>query len=125
MLPGGGLTVRLAQAVGVRRARQISLTGEYVSAARALQDRLVNEVVAPDELLARAQAIAAAITQRGAWIVGEVRSAYERTLNLSADDALGVEAQLSRQGGIPAEHVHTTAPGLIERGSAQLGGTKA
>jgi enoyl-CoA hydratase len=83
VLPGGGLTVRLAEAVGVRRARQISLTGEYVDAMRALLDGLVTEVVPHDELLTRAGELARAVASRSDWIVRELRLAYDRTLNLS------------------------------------------
>jgi enoyl-CoA hydratase len=117
VVPGGGLTVHLAQAVGVRRARQISLTGEYVSAERALQDGLVTEVLPHDELLARASAIAATIASRGEHMVKALRDAYDRTLNLPAEEALDAEAAASRAVGIPTDHVHGVTDGLIARGS--------
>ena len=120
VLPGGGLTVRLAQAVGVRRARQISLTGEYVPAARAYEDGLVTEVVPHDELLPRATALAEKIAVTEPAMVRALRAAYDRTLNLSADDALDAEARVSRQAGIPADHVGGVAADLIARGSGLI-----
>jgi len=117
VVPGGGLTVHLAQAVGVRRARQISLTGEYVSADRAFQDGLVTEVLPHDELIARAWSIAATIAGRGEHMVKALRDAYDRSLNLPAEEALDAEAVASRAVGIPTGHVHGVADRLISRGS--------
>jgi enoyl-CoA hydratase len=118
VVPGGGLTVHLAQAVGVRRARQISLSGEYVSAERAFHDGLVTEVVPHEQLLPRAAEIAAAVAARDERIVAALRDAYDRALNLPAQEALDAEAAASRAAGISASHVHDVAGGLIARGSA-------
>jgi enoyl-CoA hydratase/carnithine racemase len=120
VLPGGGLTVRLAQAVGVRRARQISLTGEYVPAGRACQDGLVSEVVPHDELMPRATALAEKIASADPAMVRGLREAYDRAVNLPAEDALDADAQFSQQAGIPAEHVHGVAAGLIAGGSRRI-----
>ena len=54
VLPGWGLSVLLPQAVGLRRAKQMSLTGNFVPAALALEWGLVNAVVPHDGLLAEA-----------------------------------------------------------------------
>ncbi|MEL7210718.1 MAG: enoyl-CoA hydratase, partial [Actinomycetota bacterium] len=59
--PGWGLTVLLPQAIGLRRARQMSATGDYVDAERALAWGLVNEVVAHESLLPRCLEIGEAI----------------------------------------------------------------
>jgi enoyl-CoA hydratase len=117
IVPGGGLTVHLAQAVGVRRARQISLTGDYVSAERAFHDGLVTEVLPHEQLLPRAAEIAAAIAARGERMVTALRDAYDRALNLPAEEALDAEAAASRAAGIPTSHVDGVADGLIARGS--------
>ena len=53
IMPGWGLTVLLPQAVGVRRAKEMSLTGNYVGAEEALALGLVNRVVPHEELLPR------------------------------------------------------------------------
>jgi enoyl-CoA hydratase len=60
--PGWGMTQLLQQAVGRRRARQISFTCRPVSAKTACEWGLVNEVVAPDRLMPRAREIAADIS---------------------------------------------------------------
>lgn len=117
VVPGGGLTVNLAQAVGVRRARQISLSGEYVSPERAFHDRLVTEVLPHEQLLSRAREIAIAMAGQGEHMIAAIRAAYDRTLNLPAQEALDAEVAASRAAGIPAGHVHQVTEGLIARGS--------
>ena len=59
IVPGWGLTVRLPKAVGAAFAREMSFTGNYVDAATALRVGLVNHVVAHDDLLPTARALAA------------------------------------------------------------------
>jgi enoyl-CoA hydratase len=58
VLPGWGLSVLLPQAVGLRRAKQMSFTGNYVPAELALGWGLVNQVVAHAELLPAARQLA-------------------------------------------------------------------
>ena len=61
VMPGWGLTVLLPQAVGLRRAREMSLTGNYVDAYTALAWGLVNHVVPHDDLVGAARSLAADI----------------------------------------------------------------
>jgi enoyl-CoA hydratase/carnithine racemase len=60
-LPGWGGTQRLPRLVGAGRAKQMILTGQPIEAAKADAWGLVNEVVAPEMLLARARELAAQI----------------------------------------------------------------
>src|SRR5713226_3138671 len=57
LLPGGGGTQRLPRLVGKGRALQLILSGEMISAQEAHRIGLVNEIVPPAELIARAEAI--------------------------------------------------------------------
>ena len=61
VMPGGGVTVLLAQSIGVRRAIEMSLTGNVMTAEDALRAGLVNHVVPHDELLPFARRLAADI----------------------------------------------------------------
>src|SRR5580693_1446373 len=58
VLPSWGLSVLLPQAVGLRRAKQMSLTGNYVPAALAREWGLVTAVVEHDALLSAATGLA-------------------------------------------------------------------
>lgn len=61
---GGGMAVGLAHSIGMSNAALMLYTGDMVSAEQALAWGLVSEVTSPDQLMARAQAIAATIAQR-------------------------------------------------------------
>jgi enoyl-CoA hydratase len=61
LFPGWGLSALLPNAIGARRARQMSWTGEHIDAARAYDWGIVNEVTTPENLLPRAMELAALI----------------------------------------------------------------
>src|SRR6187397_1061348 len=58
VMPGWGLTVLLPQAIGVRRAREMSFTGNFMDAAEALAFGLVNHVVPHADLIPTARRLA-------------------------------------------------------------------
>jgi enoyl-CoA hydratase len=76
VMPGWGLTVLLPQAVGVRRAREMSFTGNFMSADEALQWGLVNHVVPHDELITFTRKIATDIIGNDQPGVRQIRSTY-------------------------------------------------
>jgi enoyl-CoA hydratase len=58
VMPGWGLSQKLSRIIGVARAKELSLTGNYLSAEQAAAWGLVNRVVAPEELLPTCWALA-------------------------------------------------------------------
>jgi len=94
VMPGWGLTVLLPQAIGVRRAREMSFTGNFMNAAEAFDVGMVNHVVPHADLLPTARQIAADIVGNDQAGVRQVRSTY----NLVAlnDDDWEIEARDSR-----------------------------
>jgi len=50
-MPGWGLSQKLSRLLGIYRAKELSLTGNFLSAEKAEAWGLVNRVVAPEELL--------------------------------------------------------------------------
>ena len=56
--PGWGLSQKLSRAIGTYRAREVSLTGNWVSAEQAAAWGFVNRVVPAEELLPAARALA-------------------------------------------------------------------
>lgn len=58
VMPGWGLSQILSRTIGIYRAKELSLTGNFLSAAKALEWGLVNRVVPPAELLDQARALA-------------------------------------------------------------------
>jgi len=58
VMPGWGLSQKLSRLIGIFRAKELSLTGNYLDAETAEAWGLVNRVVAPDELLPTCRALA-------------------------------------------------------------------
>ncbi|MEI7932784.1 MAG: enoyl-CoA hydratase [Alphaproteobacteria bacterium] len=56
--PGWGLSQKLSRIIGVYRAKELSLTGNFVDAKTACDWGLVNRVVEPDELMPTALKLA-------------------------------------------------------------------
>lgn len=92
VIPGFGGTQRLARLVGKGRALDLCLTGRSIKADEALAWGLVTEVVAPDELLTRAQAILEGLIKLGPLALKGVMTVIDHGYDLSLDDALAFEA---------------------------------
>jgi len=90
VVPTWGLTALLPRAIGVRRARELSITGNFIDAATALQIGLVNHVVAHEELIPFSLQLAGQIASTPA--VGEILSLYRQGEELSLQGALSLEA---------------------------------
>jgi enoyl-CoA hydratase len=93
VVPTWGLTALLPRAVGVRRARELSITGNFVDAETALQIGLVNHVVAHDELIPFSIQLAGQVASTSA--VGEILSLYRQGEELSLQGALSLETASS------------------------------
>lgn len=76
VMPGWGLTVLLPQAIGVRRAREMSFTGNFMLADEALAFGLVNHVVPHEELIPFTRGIAADIIGNEQDGVRNIRATY-------------------------------------------------
>ena len=90
VVAGWGLSALLPRAVGLRKAREMSITGNFVDADEALRIGLVNHVVPHDDLVTRAVALARDVSPQPA--VREVLRLYARGDGKSLADALALEA---------------------------------
>lgn len=95
ILPGGGMTARLPQLVGTAMARRMSMTSEVVDADRAERIGLVTEVVAHDQLLARAVELAGQIAEVPPATVAALKQMYRRGSQTLTDPALLAEREIS------------------------------
>jgi enoyl-CoA hydratase len=92
LLPGGGGTQRLPRLVGKGRALQLILTGGVISAAEAYRIGLVNEVVPPAQLIARAEAILGEIFSNAPLAVKFSLQAVNDGLDTTVSEGLALEA---------------------------------
>ncbi len=89
VVPAWGLTALLPRAVGIRKAREMSITGNFVDAEEALRIGLVNHVVPHDELIPFARRLAAQFIDTPA--ATEVLALYEQGADLTFSAALALE----------------------------------
>lgn len=89
VVPTWGLTALLPRAIGVRKARQMSITGEFVDATEALRLGLVNHVVPHTDLLRFTLELAGRIPATAA--VGKMLGLYARGEDLTLAGALAME----------------------------------
>ena len=124
VMPGWGLSALLADAVGVRRAREISLTGNFVTAEEALTWGLVNRVVAHDDLLPTVQRIAADIAGNDPPSVGRMLATYREQEDADRAEAWRIEGaaatEFRRRVGFDPDEVERRRQGIIDRGRTQV-----
>ena len=89
--PGAGGTQRLPRLIGVGRALQMMLSGEPVTSERALGMGLVDEVVAREELEARAHAFAKMLAGRSAPALAAIKRLVYEGIELPLGAALQIE----------------------------------
>lgn len=121
--PTWGLTVRLPEAVGVRRAREMSATGNFVDAPTALAWGLVNHVVAHDELLTEALGLARTIAEGDRGAIARLMQTYTEGGLAPGEGAWAAEwaaSQAWQAAGIDAAKVAERRGAVIERGRSQL-----
>jgi enoyl-CoA hydratase/carnithine racemase len=94
IIPGAGGTQNLPRLVGPGRAKRLVFTGERITAQRALEIGLVDEVVAPDLVLDTAVALGRAIAANAPLAVRAAKRAIDLGMQMSIEDALHVEAAL-------------------------------
>jgi enoyl-CoA hydratase len=94
IIPGWGGTQRLPRLVGSSMAKQMMLTGDRISAAQAAQIGLVNEVVAPTELMTRAQELAQKIAAKPKMALQLIKEAVNNGMAMDMNRAFAYEADL-------------------------------
>ncbi|MHB8593572.1 MAG: enoyl-CoA hydratase-related protein, partial [Acidimicrobiales bacterium] len=122
--PLWGLTVLLPEAVGLRRAREMSATGNFVDAATALVWGLVNHVVAHDELLHFARRLAADIATSDQRALAALLATYQESSLITGAEAWELEAKAAAAFHGPAvvdpAEVERRRQGVVDRGRSQL-----
>jgi len=94
IIPGYGGTQRLPRLVGKGIAMQLVLSGEMINAQEAHRIGLVNEVVAPAELIPRAEAIAQKIIANAPLAVQYAMEAVNKGMEMTLPEGLYLEATL-------------------------------
>ncbi|GFP77585.1 short-chain-enoyl-CoA hydratase [Clostridium fungisolvens] len=91
--PGFGGTQRLPRIVGLGKAKELIYTGDIINAEEALRIGLVNKVVALEDLMTEAKALANKIAKNAPIAVKLCKDAIDRGMQVSIDEAIVIEAE--------------------------------
>jgi enoyl-CoA hydratase len=121
--PLWGLTVLLPQAVGIRRAREMSATGNFIDGATALAWGLVNHVVPHDQLVPVAQRLAADMASSDQRALRAILATYEATSAFSVGEGWEVEGRAAaafQGGGVDPAEIERRRRSVVDRGRTQI-----
>jgi enoyl-CoA hydratase len=96
LYPTGHATVALPRQIGWVHAHELLLTAHAISAERALEIGLLNEIVEPARVLSRACELAAEIAANAPLAVRTTRAGVRELLALSLADAYRRQEELGR-----------------------------
>lgn len=122
ILPGWGLSQKLSRAIGIYRAKELSLTGNFLSAAQAADWGLVNRVVPDEELLATCRKLADDMLS----VVPECLPAYKKLIDegfaQNFGEAIKTERRFSgeRNRNVDAGAIEARREGIQSRGKQQV-----
>ncbi len=122
VVPGWGLSQRLPRLIGINRAKELSLTGNFLDAETAYAWGLVNRVVAADELLATAQQLAKDIVSTEPVTRNAMRYITDAGWHTSLTEGLVIERDANREHAkteVRAEKVAARRAQIQQRGRSQ------
>ena len=123
VMPGWGLSQKLSRLIGISRAKELSLTGNFLDAETACAWGLVNRVVAPADLLPAAQARARDLASADPARVRAYKALIDEGYALPFGAAMALEAERSTAAnrGVSADEVEARRLAVMERGRTRAG----
>ncbi len=104
LIPGDGGTWFLQRAIGYERAAEMTLTGDRIDAATALDWGSVSRVVPHDDLLTQAHALAERIVKNPAHALRMAKRLLQESRTGSLDSTLGMAAAMQPLAHHDPEH---------------------
>ena len=119
--PGWGLSQKLSRAIGPYRAKELSLTGNFLSAQQAYDWGLVNRVVEPAELMPAALKLAHEMASIEADMLVTYKAMIDDGYALSMGDGLKLEHERSvvHNAAVTPEMVEARRAAVQARGRTQ------
>lgn len=121
ILPGWGLSQILPRLIGTFRAKEISLTGNFVAADQAEAWGLVNRVVAPEELLPVCRTLATDMLSCDPASIRGYKRLIDEGFGLPFAEAMQLEANVSRAAAVSvtSDAIAGRRARIQERGRSQ------
>jgi enoyl-CoA hydratase len=119
--PGWGLSQKLSRLIGIYRAKELSLSGNFLDARTACDWGLVNRVVAPEELMGAAMALAQDIASVPSDMLRTYKKMIDDGFALPFGGALTLEHERSTawNAGVTPEGVEENRKAVLARGRTQ------
>ena len=119
--PGWGLSQKLSRAIGPYRAKELSLTGNFLSAQQAYDWGLVNRVVEPAELMPAALKLAHEMASIEADMLVTYKAMIDDGYDLSMGEGLKLEHErsLAHNAQVTPDMVAQRREGVQARGRSQ------
>ena len=122
VVPGWGLSQRLPRLIGINRAKELSLTGNYLDAETACAWGLVNRVVPAAELLATCMSLAKDIVSTDKATRNEIKRIMDAGWDTTLNEGMAIEDEASRahsKAEVRAEKVAARRADIQSRGRNQ------
>jgi enoyl-CoA hydratase len=121
ILPGWGLSQKLSRLIGISRAKELSLTGNFIDAQTAMAWGLVNRVVPAEDLLPAARKLAADMAQLPTDMLVAYKSLIDDGYSLPFGAAMALEGARSSafNATVSAEAIEARRAGIQARGRSQ------
>ncbi len=122
VVPGWGLSQRLPRLIGINRAKELSLTGNYLDAETACAWGLVNRVVPAAELLPTCQQLARDIVSTEPVTRGEIRRIMDAGWDSTLAEGMQIEDAANRahaKAEVRADKVAARRADIQNRGRSQ------
>ena len=91
LIPGSGGSQRLPRLIGLRKAMELLLTGDTISAEEAERLGLINKVVRPEELLEASMELAGKIAKKSPLVSRALKTLVYQGIEVGLDTALELE----------------------------------
>lgn len=121
LMPVWGLSQKLPRLIGAARAKELSLTGNFLDAPTAERWGLVNRVVAPEELLPTAKKMALEMAQVDGSLLKRMKAVIDDGLALPLPEGLKLEIERGAEHNatISADFAEKSRGAVMARGREQ------
>ncbi len=118
MLPGWGLSQRLPRLIGIARAKEVSLSGNALTAERAYEWGLANRVCEPETLVDEACALARDMCSCVPDVMEGVKRLIDEGHSMLFDDAMAHELEVGTEQSktVDSSAIGARREAVIERG---------
>jgi enoyl-CoA hydratase len=123
LMPVWGLSQKLPRIIGASRAKELSLTGNYLDAETAERWGLVNRVYAPEALLPAARKLAAEMAGVEGGLLKRMKAVIDHGLTLPLPQALKMEIERgsANNSAVTPEAAEESRKTAMARGREQAG----